>query len=253
MKKYLPFILLGVGVLVLVGVIFFVRGRGKDEVVEEENVAEIPFELRPVASLTPSEDGHWLNMVIEKIVFDAASMDYELLYNLPDGRTQGVPGTIKMDGQDAIERDLLLGSESSGKFRYDEGVENGTLTIRFRNDKGKLTGKLTTDFLLLTNVSGVESSDGNFAYKFTDPIEEIYYVVMGTFGVPSDPPSGVKSGPYGLFSSVDAEEDKAELLTGTAEVKGYTPYLHLLGDEWVIHGEDAPLESASNIFIGTGE
>lgn len=253
MKKYLPFILLGVGVLVLVGVIFFVRSRGKDEVVEEEKVAEIPFELRPVASLTPSEDGHWLKMVIEKLVFDAASMDYELLYNLPDGRTQGVPGTIKLDGQDAIERDLLLGSESSGKFRYDEGVADGTLTIRFRNDKGKLTGKLTTEFALLTDVSDVGSIDGNFTYKFTDPPDAVYYVVMSTFGVPSDPPSEVKSGPYGLFSSVDADKDKAELLTGTAEVKGYTPYLHLEGDEWVIHGDNEPLESTSNIFVGLGE
>jgi hypothetical protein len=251
-KKYLPFILLGVGVLVLVGVVFFVRGMGKDAVVEEEKVAEIPFELRPVASLTPSEDGHWLNMVIEKIVFDAASMDYELLYNLPDGRSQGVPGTIKLDGQDAIERDLLLGSESSGKFRYDEGVEAGTLTIRFRNEKGKLTGKLVTDFVLLTDVSDVESSDGNFTYKFTDPQDGVYYVVMGTFGVPSDPPSVVQSGPYGLFSSLD-DEDDAELLTGTAEVKGYTPYLHLSADEWVMHGKDSLLESASNIFVGLGE
>ena len=127
------------------------------------------------------------------------------------------------------------------------------MTIRFRNDKGKLTGKLTTDFLLLTNVADVESSDGNFTYKFTDPLEDVYYVVMGTFGVPSDPPSGVQGGPYGLFSSVDADVDKAELLTGTAEVKGYTSYLHLLGDEWVIHGTDSPLESASNIFVGLSE
>lgn len=253
MKKYLPFILLGAGVLLLIGMIFFVKSRNKEEVVEEEEVAEIPFDLRPVASLTPSEDGHWLKMVVEKIVFDAASMDYELLYYLPDGRAQGVPGTIKLTGQDSIERDLLLGSESSGKFRYDEDVEEGTLTIRFRNEKGKLTGKLITDFTLKVDVEEVVSVDGNFTYKFSESPQDVYYVVMSTFGVPTNPPSDVQSGPYGLFSSIDSEETKADDLTGTAKVKGYTPYLHVETDEWVIHEDDSPLESTSNIFIGLSQ
>ena len=163
MKRFLPIFLVLLGILVLAGVYFFViKGKKETDVVQEEETAriEVPLGERPVASLTPSSDGHWLKMVIEKIAIDAATLDYELLYKLPDGRTQGVPGTIKLEGQDSIERDLLLGSESSGKFRYDEGVENGTLTLRFRNQKGKLIVKFATEFHLQSETSSLKKRLG---------------------------------------------------------------------------------------------
>lgn len=155
-RRYLPLILIAVGVLVLVGAFLFVRSsRNKSRAEEEETVKEIPTDQRPVVSLIPTSDGHWLKLKIEKIkVQGASSLDYELLYSLPDGRTQGVPGTVKIDGSDIV-RDLLLGSESSGKFRYDEGVTGGTITIRFRDSKGKLIGKLSTKFTLTSPKKGV--------------------------------------------------------------------------------------------------
>jgi len=69
-------------------------------------------------------------------VTGAASMDYELIYSTSDGGQQGVPGTVKLTGTD-IDRPLLLGSESSGKYRYDAGVEQGTMTLKFRDASGK--------------------------------------------------------------------------------------------------------------------
>jgi len=162
-RKYLPLILIGVGLVVLVGGFLFIKSRNKGGE-EEEVVKEIPADQRPLVSLIPSSDGHWLKLKIEKIrVQGAKSLDYELLYSLPDGRTQGVPGTVKIEGKD-IERDLLLGSESSGKFRYDEGVTGGTMTIRFRDTKGKLIGKLSTKFTLSSPKKGVfEVSMDTFA------------------------------------------------------------------------------------------
>lgn len=147
MKKYLPVILIGVGLLVLVGAFLAVKNnKSNSTVVDEETVKEIPVSERPFVSLTPSSDGYYLKLSISQVkVKNAASLDYELLYSLADGRTQGVPGTVKLTGGDII-KDLLLGSESNGKFRYDEGVEGGTLTIRFRDTKGKLLGKLSTKF-----------------------------------------------------------------------------------------------------------
>jgi hypothetical protein len=216
MKKYLPIIIFAVGLIVVGAVAFFVF-RGKGAVVdEEENVPPVPFEMRPVASLTPSEDGHWLKLKIEKLVFSAASVDYELLYKLPDGRTQGVPGTVKLEGQEAIERDLLLGSESSGKFRYDEGVEEGTLTLRFRNEKGKLVGKLSNDFHLQRGTKDLSSIDGGFKYLLKKT-SDAFFVVMDTFGVPSDLPGSLASVPYGVFtSSEDKVPGKVEF--GSAEL-----------------------------------
>lgn len=120
MKKFIPLILLVVGVVVLLLVYFLVIKPSKTQTGNEEQVSslmEVSLDDRPVASLTPTADGHWLNLKVDKINIPAATMDYELLYDLPDGRTQGVPGTITLNGLKVIERKLLLGSESSGKFR----------------------------------------------------------------------------------------------------------------------------------------
>ena len=201
-----------------------VKNQKTTLVEEEEKVAEIPFDKRPVVSLIPSEDGHWLKLIVEKLSFPANSLDYELLYTLPDGRTQGVPGTVSLSGIDVLERDLLLGSESSGKFRYDEGVEKGVLTLRFRDDKGKLLGKLTDNFRLFNDIEEVASDDLSFKYTFDKTPKGVYFVVVSSFGVPKMPSFEVKSGPYGIFSSSD---DK---FPGEVEVSG-TPFIYQ--NDWI--------------------
>lgn len=243
MKKFLPIIIFFVGLIVLVLVYFFVIKSPKNKKVAEEDVSsliEVLLNDRPVVSLTPTSDGHWLNLKIEKIQIPGAfSLDYELLYNLPDGRTQGVPGTITLNGQKIIERKLLLGSESSGKFRYDEGVKEGTITVRFRNDKGKLIARFTTKFMLLSGTKELESVDQSFKATLSKSAKG-YFVVMETFGVPDNAPGDVKSGPYGLFYSENTS------LSGEAEMDSYTIYIYT-GSEWQ---KD---KFNSGIFIGLEE
>jgi hypothetical protein len=219
MKRYLPVFLFLIGVVVVAVAFFLVKGRRQEPVVEEQETAlrDVPLNKRPVTSLTPSSDGHWLKLKIDKIVIDAASLDYELLYKLPDGRTQGVPGTIQLEGQKEIERDLLLGSESSGKFRYDEGVENGTLTLRFRNEKGKLVAKFSTDFHLQSNTDKLTSFDGNFKYTLPKA-SKAFFITMETFGIPGEFGRGVAVGPYGIFGS------EAVPAPGTAEMNSEIVY-----------------------------
>ena len=198
-KKYLPFILLGVGVLILAGAFLLIK-NSKEGGNEDETVKEIPVEQRPIVSLIPSGDGHWLKLKIEQIkVEGAVSLDYELLYTLPDGRVQGVPGTVKIKGD--VIRDLLLGSESSGKFRYDEGVETGSMTVRFRNLKGKLIGKLSTKFHMQTGVKELTSADGKFTYSPDKISKGVYYVTMETFAEPNPSTVVVYKDGYGVFSS----------------------------------------------------
>lgn len=203
MKRFLPLILFLVGVIVLIGVfVVLKRGSNKQETSEDEgSLIEVSLSDRPLTSLTPSSDGHWLKLKIEKIKISASSLDYELLYSLPDGRTQGVPGTINLKGETSIERDLLLGSESSGKFRYDEGVEEGTLTLRFRNDKGKLITKFSTKFHLESGVKSLSSIDGKFSFELAKTASKVFFVTMETFGIPEEAPVSVKTGPLGVFAS----------------------------------------------------
>jgi len=242
-KKYLPAILVVVGVIVLIVAFVAVRGRNKAEVVEDEDtLIEVSLEERPIASLTPTDDGHWLKLIIDNIVIDAASLDYELLYKLPDGRTQGVPGTIKLTGQDSIERDLLLGSESSGKFRYDEGVEQGTLTLKFRNDKGQLIAKFATDFSLLSGTVEVGTVDLAFVYTLKEESDE-FFVAMETFGLPGSSPGNVVEGPIGVFSSSTSE------VPGTLSAN--RPIYLWTGSEWQVLKNDSSPDIG--IFVETSE
>jgi len=245
MKRYLPLLLFLIGVLVLAGVYFFVlRKPASEETEEEEGLMEVSLIDRPIASLTPTQDGHWLKLRIEKLLSGANSLDYELLYTLPDGRTQGVPGTIDLKGVSEIERDLLLGSESSGKFRYDEGVETGTLTLRFRNEKGKLLAKFSTKFRLQSAESEITSADEKLVYNLDKIPSKTFFVTMETFGIPKAPPGEVSAGPYGIFSS-----DKSAY-PGSLTLSGGTVYV-FEGANWtkVEGGESSDI----GIFIAVSE
>lgn len=215
MKKFLPLIIFGVGLLSVILIIVFVTRPSNESNTTPEETATIEVALndRPMASLTPTDDGHWLNMKVEKLLSSAKTMDYELLYTLPDGRVQGVPGTVQLKGEKTLERKLLLGSESSGKFRYDEGVKEGTLTLRFRNEKGKLMVKYSTKFAMLTAVKDLTSTDGKVKIALSKAPKKGFFVIMDTFGVPgsSETPT---SGPYGVFTQT------TEKVTGTIEITG---------------------------------
>jgi hypothetical protein len=220
LKRFLPVILLGVGILVLVLVFIFIKGKKTTETTDDGGILiEVAFPDRPFASLTPTSDGHYINLKIEKIkVSKAVSMDYELLYSLPDGRAQGVPGTADLKDIDVFERKLLLGSESNGKFRYDEGVEEGSLTIRFRDTKGKLLAKFSTKFHLQSDVLELASIDESFVYKFDKKPKGIFFVTMETFGLPSGSSvASVTAGPYGIFSSTELPKGIADGWQVTSE------------------------------------
>lgn len=208
MKKFLPLILLFLGIAVL-GIAFFVVKGGKKEEVddsqkEEVAILDLSLEERPLVSLTPTSDGHYLNMKVEKIDFNPFSLDYELVYQVPGGVQQGVPGSVTLDGVDEFEAELLLGSESSGKFRYDEGVEEGKLTLSFRNEDGQLLIRYTTDFHLQSNTDLLTSPDGKFTYQLEEESDE-YFVTMNTVGLPDNFSGTIKEGPYGIFSSSEDE------------------------------------------------
>lgn len=203
MKKFLPLLLLFVGIIVLVSVFIIVRGRNvKDDLPtgEESALLDLPLDERPLVSLTPTTDGHYLNLKVSKIDFKAFSMDYELVYQVPGGVQQGVPGTINLSGMTQFEAELLLGSESSGKFRYDEGVEEGTLSLRFRDEEGRLLARFTTQFHMQKATEILTSPDGVFSYEFKSS-NNGYFVTMNTIGFPDRVSADIVTEVYGIFTS----------------------------------------------------
>jgi hypothetical protein len=213
-KKNLPLFLIGGGILLVLIAVFVVVKSFKSGIVVNptsvpEVVRDLPESQWPVVSLTPVADpkianslGHLLNFKIQKInVTGAVSVDYLLVYNTSDGGQQGVPGTVKLTGMD-VERQLLLGSESSGKYRFDAGVSQGTMTITFRDGNGKSLGKVSTDFHLQTNDTVLTSVDGKYTYTLDKIAKGVYFVTMPTLIQPTDSTSYVAwSNGYGVFAS----------------------------------------------------
>lgn len=212
MKKFLPLILIGSGVILILVIVFIIakgmKGGSVPAGQEEASIPEIPSSEWPVVTLTPTGNpkvtgsmGHWLDFKVQKInIPGAVSMDYELVYTTTSGGQQGVPGTVKLDGTD-IDRPLLLGSESSGKFRYDVGVERGTMTLKFRDSGGKMIGKLVTDFHLQTEVTTLTSIDGKFTYELDKAAKGVFFVTMKTFAEPAASMAVVSSNGYSVFAS----------------------------------------------------
>lgn len=210
MKKKILLILIAALILVVVIVAFVIKGRKSSGTSDSENASNVPVLSEsqwPAISLTPTDKsdvsgslGHWLTFKVEKInINGASSMDYLLVYNTSDGGQQGVPGTIQLVG-DSVEKKLLLGSESSGKYRYDAGVDTGTMTITFRNENGKMIGKLSSEFHLQTGAAELTSVDGTFKYILDSVPKNVYFVTMKTYTEPVAA-SVIWQNTYGVFAS----------------------------------------------------
>ena len=220
MNKTLPIVLIvviGLGIAAGAFLFFNKKDSGKNttakEKAETETFRELPLDERPFVTLTPRADGHEFHLTIQKIPKDSEIVEYELVYKNSDGVTQGVPGSIKYKGESKIERDLLLGSCSSGKCKYDEGVEEGSFTLKLRDDNGKLITKLDTGFHLQQNPRKITSSDDKFSLSGT--FAAGYYLTMGTLGLPEKAPGTVSSGPYGVFT-----KSASKSLSATVDLSG---------------------------------
>lgn len=217
MNKFLPIVIIVVaGLGLLAGAFFFLNKNntvGTSIPQEKEEVfKELPLTERPYVTLTPRVDGHEFHLTIEKVPTSAKIVEYELIYKNADGVTQGVPGSIKFKGEKIIERDLLLGSCSSGKCKYDDGVEEGTFALKLRDDNGRLITKMETGFHLQKNEAKLTSLDQKFSLQLPDKnMMTSYYLTMSTFGLP-EKKEGVSTSPYGVFTKAKLSKSfKAEV------------------------------------------
>ena len=203
MKKFAPVIIVLVVFALLAGGGFYVYksffGAPK-EVVEDEG-PELDASLRPFVTITPTEDGHYMDLTISNInVPGAKKMEFELFYTTGEGNNQGTTGKVTLKGNDLVKNQILLGSESSGKFRYDQGVELGTLTIKFRDENGKNIGRTATTWRLQHGTRDLASSDGKFKYTLSED-SDAYFVTLITMGLPKQFDGTTSLESYGVFTS----------------------------------------------------
>lgn len=241
MKKNYIVILALIGVFLILGGGFLIwRSQRAQELpltLEPEGVLiETILEERPYITLTPSSDGHWLTIGVSRIK-EAESLEYELLYNTASGATQGSINTVKLKGETSYSKKILLGSESSGHYKFDEGVTQGNLTVRLRGGKG--TRKFVTDFHLQQGEDELTSIDGNFSIEGTFP-KTNFYLTMMTVGLPGDFEGEVIAGPYETFSSgTKTVKDGQVKITLSEEPEGAKLY-SWSGTSWV--EEEAEIE-----------
>ncbi len=214
MKKVLPIFLIVLAGLAVAGTAFWLLrpspetseepGKASTKAKEEKKAKELSLEEKPFVSLVPGLSCEY-TLNISGIKKAASELEYEVVYKVDSGITQGVPGTVKLNGKTSVTRELLFGTESSGNRRCDKGVRDGTITVKYRDDDGKLIAKVEGNFQVKESAKALKM-DG-FELDL-GKISTERYVVMDTVGLPGNPPGRVTAGPFGVFavkSKVSAE------------------------------------------------
>lgn len=138
--KLLFVLIIIVAILVIAGGLFIFRSKGNKQggSVEPTPVVYFPeADPKIIVELTPLDKAKTVSLSISNFSTDITSIEYELTYQ-SELKKEGVFGTIKLDGvQTSIQRELTLGTCSSGKCVYPTIIgDKGTLTIKFYSKTG---------------------------------------------------------------------------------------------------------------------
>lgn len=161
---------------------------------------ELAVDEKPYVSLIPTSDGHTLALKVKNIPTKFTTVDYELIYTAKDGNIEiekGVSGTVKLTGTSFEKSDILLGTASCTngcKYKYDEGVNGGTLTLTLTTDNKEYTN-FETPFVL-TNGTTINKNkkitiiSENFSINGTATSKSDYFIAIKNF-----------NGNYSVFSN----------------------------------------------------
>ncbi|MFH0943076.1 MAG: hypothetical protein V1810_02765 [Candidatus Beckwithbacteria bacterium] len=198
-----------------------------------ETINQLAVADRPFVTLTPRSDGKEVVLGIDAVK-NAATVEYELEYQA-ESLIQGVFGTIDFAKEPTpVAKNLLFGSCSKGKCKYDEGVSGGSLTLRFEG--GDQPYVLKSDF----NLQNMFDRQGIFTSKDIKATLDVgktglasgtYVIIASTMGLPQAVTSQIIAGPYAFLAasspvlsnatiSIKSKEDltEAKLLFWTGKV-----------------------------------
>ena len=179
---------------------------------------------KPNISLIPQSDGHRLNLKISNIPQNITEIEYDLIYTAKDENIEiekGVGGTAKIDSS-SIERELLLGTESctSGcKYKYDEGITGGTLSLSFITADGQ-SASYEAPFVLSTSADikstgGLSLETENFSIKASVSSKNDYFILIKNFKpVYSVFSSGNGNGKVSSISPENVTKENTSLVSG---------------------------------------
>ena len=230
-NKTAIYFIIGALVLIIVTIVMVTTGKNKKTPVNNniqntkvESELVLSDDQKPYISLTPQADGHRLNLKISNIPESIKEIEYDLIYTAKDENIEiekGVGGTAKIEGT-SMDRELLLGTESctSGcKYKYDEGITGGTLSLSFITADGQ-SASYEAPFVLLTSADikskGLSLETENFSIKASVSSKSDYFVLIKNF-----------KPVYSVFSSGN----------GSGKVSSITPSTVTKKDTTVITGD----------------
>ena len=159
---------------------FFLFACGKKKTPVDTNTKQAPIqrsfelseELTPSINLTPRDDGKEIKLSINNIHPSISQIEYELIYVATSEGMEvekGLGDTLTVEG-DKIERDLLLGTAScttgTCKYKYDDGVTGGTITLVLINDQGQ-SASISKEFSLTK-----DAKTKKFTIAITDELSQ---------------------------------------------------------------------------------
>ncbi|MDZ4228636.1 MAG: hypothetical protein U1C50_00105 [Patescibacteria group bacterium] len=206
-KANLKFIIPGLLLLIVLAWLFWPSKKTKTTIQEPtkkmEEINKIAIADRPYVTLTPRTDGKEVTLTIDRVT-NATKTEYEMEYQT-DTLIQGVFGMIDFNEDKLpVSKDLLFGSCSKGKCRYDEGVSGGSLTMRFEG--GGEPYALKSDF----NLQQQFDREGKFVSKDSKATLDVgrsglpantFVLIAGTMGLPTEIEGELIAGPYAFLAA----------------------------------------------------
>lgn len=138
-KKILILTVTVIGIGLVVVFAYFNKPKPKQDNLQDDILPKseiIPTVDASVMVDLTSKNNKEVILNINKIPSGTMSIEYELSYLAKGDLPKGVIGTISIDNEDVIERKITLGTCSSGKCVYDQGVEKIKVSLKFSGDYG---------------------------------------------------------------------------------------------------------------------
>ncbi|MFC1627233.1 hypothetical protein ACFL18_01595 [Patescibacteria group bacterium] len=218
MKKSQLYLVIALALVAVVGGVFFFKNKKKSETADTktparkvEQINKLAIKDRPYVVLTPRADGKEVTLTIDNVM-GATNAEYEMEYTA-GAMIQGVFGTIDFSEEPApVSKELLFGSCSKGKCKYDDNVSGGSLTLRVEGQGDPYVLKSDFNLQLMSDREGVFTSKDIKAKLDvgTSLPSSTYVVVAGTMGLPAELEGEVLAGPYS-FTTASTKAIKGNL------------------------------------------
>ena len=143
---------IGVFVVIVAAILAYVISRPAKQTAAPTQQQQSASDVIPTVGasttvdLKPVQSNKEVVLTVNGIPQNTSSVDYELSYQTKAEGTQGVIGTITTFANDTFDKQITLGTCSSGKCVYHEVVGAIHVTIKFTGDYGEKV--LEKDFTL---------------------------------------------------------------------------------------------------------